>query len=56
MKKLFVLALAVVMSTGAAIACDGKKCSKKDKDCCKKEAKAGEKKACCKKASTAKVS
>ncbi len=50
MKKLIVLAMAVVLSAGAAVACDGKKCGKKEKDCCKKEAKAGEKKSCCKKA------
>ncbi|MFD2527084.1 hypothetical protein ACFSQD_14785 [Flavihumibacter stibioxidans] len=51
MKKLFVLSMAVLLTTGAAIACDGKKCSKKEKDCCKKEARAGDKKSCCKKTS-----
>ena len=51
MKKLFVLAMAVVLTTGAAVACEGKKCTKKDKDGCKKEAKVGDKKSCCKKTS-----
>ncbi|ULQ56135.1 hypothetical protein KJS94_15915 [Flavihumibacter rivuli] len=53
MKKLFLLSMAALLTTGAVMACEGKKCDKKD--CCKKEAKAEDKKSCCKKASSTKA-
>jgi hypothetical protein len=51
MKKLFMLATAAFLFTGAAFAHDGKDC--KEKSCCKKDATA--KKECCKKGEKAKV-
>ncbi len=51
MKKLFMLATAAFLFTGAAFAHDGKECEK-GKGCCKKEGTA--KKECCKKGEKAK--